>query len=173
MKAAVQAAAQTNVIVDTEFFKVCPESCLPHLHTVVGSPYFMSPEICEAQPYGSKGDVPPAATGMPCAASSVPFDTDSLCEAERLFSMFYRRNNCHETVSHRIRKQNRRAVPTPDADVDSCLVLRRRWRDRFCRIGERVGQQRPLSVQAKLTICLFSICYDCYHIFWLKTVRPG
>ena len=59
VKAAVQAAAQTNVIVDTEFFKVCPESCLPHLHTVVGSPYFMSPEICEAQPYGSKGDVPP------------------------------------------------------------------------------------------------------------------
>ena len=37
--------------------KVCPESALPHLHTVVGSPYFMSPEICEAQPYSSKGDI--------------------------------------------------------------------------------------------------------------------
>ena len=139
----------------------------------LGRPTSCRRRSARPNPTAPKETSPPAATGMPCAASSVPFDTDSLCEAERLFSMFYRRNNCHETVSHRIRKHNRRAVPTPDADVDSCLVLRRRWRDRFCRIGERVGQQRPLSVQANLTICLFSLCYDCYHIFWLKTVRPG
>merc|ERR1719271_754104 len=59
--------------------KVCPESCLPHLHTVVGSPYFMSPEICEAQPYGSKGDVWAfGCIAYQCVTRQRPFEAPTL-----------------------------------------------------------------------------------------------
>jgi NIMA (never in mitosis gene a)-related kinase len=49
-----------------------------HARTMIGTPYYLSPEICEDKPYDSKSDVWALGVGLyECCARKHPFDAEN------------------------------------------------------------------------------------------------
>jgi NIMA (never in mitosis gene a)-related kinase 1/4/5 len=46
--------------------------------TIIGTPYYLSPELCEDKPYDAKSDVWSAGVVLyECCARKLPFDADN------------------------------------------------------------------------------------------------
>jgi hypothetical protein len=49
-----------------------------HARTMIGTPYYLSPEMCEDKPYNAKSDVWALGVGLyECCARKHPFDAES------------------------------------------------------------------------------------------------
>lgn len=63
--------------VNTHVMQVLGEETL-HARTMIGTPYYLSPEMCEDKPYNAKSDVWALGVGLyECCARKHPFDAEN------------------------------------------------------------------------------------------------